>query len=79
MPLTFLSYMRIIKQLIIACFNGEGKHREETCISKISIKMFSMICEVYQPPLGQRGGLWPKPSHNEKRPVPSSGTVYKQR
>ena len=42
-----------IKLLIIAYFNGEGKHREETCISEISIKMFSKICEVYQPALGR--------------------------
>ncbi|CAH2241382.1 jg15581 [Pararge aegeria aegeria] len=34
-PLTFLSYMRF-RPLKITCFNGEGKHREETCMTKSS-------------------------------------------
>ena len=35
----------------------------------------SKTCDIYQPALGPRGGLWPTRSHREEACVPAVGTL----
>ncbi|KAI8433439.1 hypothetical protein MSG28_015475 [Choristoneura fumiferana] len=69
-PLTFSEFMCEITFEIYHELYGEGKHREETCTN---LQSNSMVCVKFPIRTGPAWELLPKPSHSERRPVPSSG------